>query len=510
MIAQRAQTLMLVGTCSNAGKSVLAAAFCRIFARDGLRVTPFKSQNMSNNAFIAPDGREMGRAQAMQAECAGVVPDARMNPILLKPAGNGSSQLVFNGRAGEMYDVRQYHQMRNRLAAEVAVIFEELAAGCDLVVLEGAGSPAEINIKKRDIANMGMAKIANAPTILVGDIDKGGVFASLYGTVMLLDPDERAMIKGFIINKFRGDPTLLTPGLEQLEAMTGIPVLGVIPYFHLTLDDEDSAGGTPVFSGHDAAGLDANQRSALAIDVAVIHIPHVSNATDLNALALEPGVSVRFVEPGAPLGKPDLIVVPNSQNPIAAAQVMRDAGCLDAIRVAADGGAYVVGICGGYQVLGTRIDGPQRHGTERKSCEGIGLLNVATICAEQVTAVAVNGVESAFSTAIQGHVIQSFEQTRQPSTTPFLNSAVPGDAVVDGTVSHDGHIIGSCCYGLFDNGAFTRALVNAIRRDRGRPPYDGPLIDYAAFKESQYDALADIVAQNVDLEAVRNIIARGV
>ncbi len=498
--------LMLVGTGSTVGKSVLCAAFCRIFAQEGWSVTPFKSQNMSNNSYITADGREMGRAQVMQAECAGKAPDARMNPILLKPASDRRSQLVFNGKVRDTLDAREFYAMKDELRGDLLAIFDELAANCDLMVLEGAGSPAEINLKENDLVNMGMAKMAQAPTLLVGDIDKGGVFASLYGTVMLLDPDERALIKGFLINKFRGDPALLEDGLRQIEELTGIPVLGVIPYFDLTLDDEDSADALPRFRGL-SDGIDAGALRAMNLDVAFLQIPYLSNFTDVNALALEPGVTVRFVEPGEALGQPDLIVIPGSKSTIHAAQTLKDKGCFEQIRAAHAAGSHVFGICGGYQILGTRIEDPLHSESERDGCDGIGLLDVETIFSGDKTTTLSAGTESRFATTVKGYEIHMGEQRLAPGTKPFLTH---DDGSTDGAISADGRVIGTYYHGIFDNGAFTRALVNAIRAETGRPVCDAPLVDYAAFKQSQYDKLADHVRQHVDMDAIRHIIEAGV
>ena len=325
-----ANAIMIQGTASNAGKSLLAAGLCRIFAQDGYKVAPFKSQNMALNSAITPDGFEMGRAQVMQAEAAGVEPSVRMNPILLKPSSDTGSQLIVNGEVRGQYRAAEYFKMKKSLVPEILRAYESLAAENDVIVIEGAGSPAEINLKSDDIVNMGMARMAGAPVLLAGDIDRGGVFAQLYGTVALLEPDEQAMVKGLIINKFRGDKTILDPGVEMIEKLCKIPVVGVVPYMDVDIEDEDSLSSRLSSTGRNNTlkqEKESSEKHVEAwIDIAAIRFPRLSNFTDLNVFDPIPGVSVRYVSRLSELGRPDLIVLPGTKNTIEDLLWMRQNG----------------------------------------------------------------------------------------------------------------------------------------------------------------------------------------
>ena len=344
-----AKNIMIQGTMSNAGKSILCAGLCRIFRQDGYRVAPFKSQNMALNSFITAAGGEMGRAQVVQAEAAGIAPDVRMNPILLKPTTDVGSQVIVNGVVqGNMHAMEYYRRKREYIPA-VMEAYNSLAAENDIIVIEGAGSPAEINLKQEDIVNMGLAKLVDAPVLLVGDIDRGGVFAQLYGTVALLEPDERARIRGTIVNKFRGDKKILEPGLKTLEELCGVPVAGVVPYVHLDIDDEDSL----------STRFDRGSERR-AIDIAVVRLPRISNFTDVSPFERYENVSVRYIERAAELGAPDMIVLPGTKSTIADLKWLRESGLEAAILKAADGGTLVFGICGGYQMLGRSVSDPEQ------------------------------------------------------------------------------------------------------------------------------------------------------
>ena len=343
-----AKAIMIQGTTSNAGKSFLAAALCRIFAQDGYRVAPFKSQNMALNSYITDEGLEMGRAQVMQAEAAGVKPSVRMNPILLKPTGDTGSQVIVNGEVRGNMTARDYFAMKRSLIPDILAAYRSLAAEYDILVIEGAGSPAEINLKKDDIVNMGMAALADCPVLLCGDIDRGGVFASLYGTVALLEPEEQARIQGLVINKFRGDKAILDPGLTMLEELTGKKVVGVVPYLPLDLDDEDSL--TDRFQRPAQRGL---------VDIAVIRLPRISNFTDFNPLACLEQVSLRYVDCVASLGQPHVIILPGTKNTMEDLKWLRESGLEAAICRHASRGGAVMGICGGYQMLGSRLSDPE-------------------------------------------------------------------------------------------------------------------------------------------------------
>ena len=345
-----ARCIMVQGTMSSAGKSLLAAGLCRIFKQDGLRCAPFKSQNMALNSFITKDGLEMGRAQVMQAQAAGVEPDVRMNPILLKPTGDTGSQVIVNGEVLGQMSAADYFRMKKALIPHILKAYDELAAQYDVIVLEGAGSPAEINLKADDIVNMGLAKLVNAPVLLAGDIDRGGVFAQLYGTVALLEPEERARVRGLILNKFRGDVEILRPGLAQLEALTGVPVTGVVPWMELDVDDEDSLAPR---LGRTAAPA--------AVDVAVIRLPHISNFTDFSPLEQQPGLGVRYVAHPRTLGEPDLVILPGTKNTLGDLAWLRQCGMEAALLKLAGRGTPILGVCGRGQLPGAGA-AAHRHG----------------------------------------------------------------------------------------------------------------------------------------------------
>ena len=374
-----AKAIMIQGTMSNAGKSLLAAGLCRIFQQDGYRVAPFKSQNMALNSYITEEGLEMGRAQVMQAECCKIPPSVKMNPILLKPTNDVGSQVIVNGEVLGTMSARDYFSYKKQLIPEIMKAYDALAAENDIIVIEGAGSPAEINLKQDDIVNMGMAKLAKAPVLLVGDIDRGGVFAQLIGTVMLLEEDEKEMVKGLIINKFRGDKTILDPGIEMLEERAGIPVVGVAPYMRLQVEDEDSL--TERFSKDQEIGL---------IDLAVIRLPRISNFTDFNPFEAIPGVTVRYVETVHELKHPDVIFLPGTKNTIEDLRWLRQSGLEAAILKHAAEGKVVFGICGGYQMLGERICDPS--GVESGGeIRGLGLLPMETVFEQEKTRTRISG-----------------------------------------------------------------------------------------------------------------------
>ena len=363
----RAKCIMVQGTMSGAGKSLLCAGLCRVFRQDGWRVAPFKSQNMALNSYVTRQGLEMGRAQVMQAEAAGIQPDVRMNPILIKPSSDTGSQVIVNGEIRGQMTAAEYFRYKKQLIPEVLAAYESLAAENDLIVIEGAGSPAEINLRADDIVNMGLAELVDAPVLLAGDIDRGGVFAQLYGTVALLQPEERARVKGLIINKFRGDPEILRPGLAQLEELTGIPVLGTVPYLHVDVDDEDSL-----------APCLEQRESHKPIDIAVVRLPRISNFTDFLPLECHPLLGVRYVSRADELGVPDMVILPGTKSTMADLLWMRENGLEAAVQKLASRGTPVLGVCGGYQMLGEEI--PDLHGAEGAltALRGMGLLPCKT------------------------------------------------------------------------------------------------------------------------------------
>ena len=479
---------MIQGTASNAGKSLLAAGLCRIFKQDGYRAAPFKSQNMALNSFITREGLEMGRAQVMQAEAAGIEPDVRMNPILLKPTGDMASQVIVNGEVRGNYAAKDYFRDKTALIPEVKKAYESLAAEYDIIVIEGAGSPAEINLKRDDIVNMGMAKLAKAPVLLVGDIDRGGVFASLAGTMLLLDPDEKALVKGTVINKFRGDLSILEPGLRTLEGLTGVPVLGVVPYLTLDVDDEDSL--TDRFS---------RKNEKAAVDIAVIRLPRISNFTDFNPLEYLDGVSLRYVGSVAELGEPDLIILPGTKNTMGDLRFLRESGLEAKILRHAAAGKPVIGICGGYQMLGETLSDPDcvEYGGEMA---GLGLLPVSTVFAGKKTRTRVNGTLPQLGGIFAGLSGQPYEGYE-------IHMGITG---ADGIVTGRGNVYGTYLHGFFDREEVTKAVAGALFRQKGLDPDAVRAFDIAAYKEEQYDKLAAAVRSALDMEAVYRIIDQGV
>ena len=486
-----AKSIMIQGTTSSAGKSFLTAALCRIFAQDGYRVAPFKSQNMALNSFITEEGLEMGRAQVMQAEAAGVKPSVRMNPILLKPTGDTGSQVIVNGEVRGNMTAREYFALKRSLFSDVMDAYHALAADYDILIIEGAGSPAEINLKQDDIVNMGMAARADAPVLLCGDIDRGGVFASLYGTVALLSPEERDRIRGLIINKFRGDQSILNPGLTELERLTGKPV---VPYLPLELDDEDSL--TERFQRPAHRGL---------LDVAVIRLPRISNFTDLNPLSCVEQVSLRYVHSAGELGEPHLIILPGTKNTMEDLRWLRQCGLEAAIcRHAARGGA-VMGICGGYQMLGRSLrdpDGVEAGGQMR----GMGLLDAETVFLAKKTRTQVRGkVRNAAGIFSPLNDVEftgyEIHMGRTTSSLPPFSGLSTGQA--DGLWS--GNVFGTYVHGIFEQGDFTRAFVNCMLRSMGLTEATGA-VDWAQYKQQQYDALAQGVRQALDMPYVYRLL----
>ncbi len=481
-----AKCIMVQGTMSGAGKSLLVTALCRIFLQDGWRVAPFKSQNMALNSYVTPDGLEMGRAQAAQAEAAGLTCDVRMNPILLKPSSDMGSQLIVNGEVRGHYEARDYFRMKRSLIPDILAAYHSLAAENDIIVIEGAGSPAEINLRADDIVNMGLAELVDAPVLLVGDIDRGGVFAQLYGTVALLQREERKRVIGTIINKFRGDVSLLEPGLQQLEDLTGVPVLGVVPYTNADIDDEDSL----------SPRLQQNA-AAKAIDIAVIRLPHISNFTDFSPLEEHPALGVRYVSDASQLGRPDLIILPGTKSTIPDLLWLRETRLADAIKACADV-TPILGVCGGYQMLGQTLRDPD--GTERKgSFEGLGLLPCETVFSTQKTRTRRRAtvVSEPFSgAAIEGYEIH-MGRTERSDAEPFCRFS---DGSADGAVR--GNVFGTYLHGLFDTGELTVKLASWLAARKGIDIPAAAPSDRAAYRQRQYDLLADAVRQSIDLNAI--------
>ena len=503
----KASAVMVLGTSSHVGKSLITAALCRIFAQEGYRVAPFKSQNMSLNSAVTPDGLEIGRAQALQAEAAGILPSVLMNPILLKPSGNMSSQVVVRGKIWGTLTASDYHLRRvKELLPVVRESYETLAAENDVIVLEGAGSPAEINLKENDIVNMRMAELADAACLLVGDIDRGGVFASLLGTVALLHPHEQDRIRGFLINKFRGDAQLLEPGMRMIEDRLGKPCLGVVPYLsRLKIDEEDSLGLPTHLSNHDASWSLSND-VARALRIAVIALPSFSNFTDFDALRAEPSVSLRFCHTAAQLAHADIVIVPGSKQTASDLEWMRVEGLAAALLAHARKG-IVAGICGGMQMLGHAILDPHRM-EHARATPGLGLLAIQTTMRLQKTTRLSSGYLAATMLfgkklpvlPVSGYEIHLGETTYLEGSAPFAQLApdLTSQRALDGCISEDGRIIGTYLHGVFDNDCFRHSFLACARAFY----HLAPAIEFERWKQKRkasLDRLADTVRASIDL-----------
>jgi adenosylcobyric acid synthase len=505
-----ARVLMVQGTASFVGKSLLVTALCRIFAQDGLRVAPFKAQNMSLNSYVTAEGHEIGRAQVVQAEAAGIAPHVDMNPVLLKPEGDGRSQVVLMGRPWQSLPAMSYHERKQVLWQKVTAALARLRACHDLVIIEGAGSPAEINLRQSDIVNMAVALHARAPVLLVGDIDRGGVFASLLGTLLLLAEKERQLVKGLVINKFRGDVRLFQSGLDMLEARAGVPVLGVVHYLpQLNIAAEDSV------ALEDAASPQPGL--ATSLDVAVIRLPRISNFDDYDALALEPGVRLRYVSAGQELGRPAAVILPGTKHTISDLDWLRSQGLDRRILDLARQGTAIVGICGGYQMLGRVITDPS--GVESPAgaeTPGLGLLPLATEFAgvkttHQAQAETLPGpgfLSSAAGLPVTGYEIHmghsrwvdGAENARDVTAARplFRLSHRQG---LDGAVDPGGRVWGTYLHGLFDNTNFRRAWLQSLGWS---PPHEE--VDLVAVRQAAYDRLAAAVRSSLDLKRLRRIV----
>ncbi len=491
-----AKVIMIQGTMSNAGKSLVAAGLCRIFTQDGYRAAPFKSQNMALNSFITEEGLEMGRAQVVQAEAAGIKPTVSMNPILLKPTNDTGSQVIVNGEILGNMDAREYFEYKTKLIPDIMSAFHSLEAQADIIVIEGAGSPAEINLKENDIVNMGMAEMVDAPVLLVGDIDRGGVFAQLLGTVMLLEEAEKNRIKGLVINKFRGDKTILDPGIAMLEKEGGIPVTGVIPYLNLAIEDEDSL--TERFGA----------RTVGEIDLAVIRTPRISNFTDFLVFEQMEGVSVRYVNRPEELKNPDAIFLPGSKNTMGDLKWLRQSGMEAAIKQRADR-AVIFGICGGYQMLGEEVSDPE-GAEEGGSIRGMELLPVKTVLKAEKTRTQTGGVINRTAgplSSLTGMHCTGYEIHMGDTVGSFEGAQIPlvqKEEGPDGATS--GNVYGTYLHGFFDEGELAEAFVRTLADQKGVTLHVESAMDFKQFKETQYDLLADTVRAHMDMEAVYGML----
>jgi adenosylcobyric acid synthase len=495
--------LLVAGTTSDAGKSALVAGICRWLARQGVSVAPFKAQNMSNNSVVTADGGEIGRAQAMQAHACGLEPSVAFNPVLLKPGSDRSSQVVVLGRAQGTVTAMSYRERKAALLEVVTATLADLRSRYDVVVCEGAGSPAEINLRATDIANMGLAQAADLPVVVVGDIDRGGVLAHLFGTVAVLSPADQARIAGFVVNKFRGDPALLAPGLDQLRALTGRPTLGVVPWADgLWLDAEDSLAA--VTDG--VLGRPAPAHGTQWLRVAVVRFPRISNATDAEALACESGVAVRYVTEPSRIEDADLVVLPGSKATVADLAWLRRTGLADAVVAHAKAGRPVLGICGGYQMLGRVIADP--HGVEGGSADGLGLLDLdVEFAADKALA---NPTGTAWGHEVRGYEIHHGRVVRSGDPL-LLDSVNAGSAEAPpGEGSDTGVVLGTHWHGLLENDGFRRALLVRVAEQAGRTGFRvAPDTSFAAERAAQLDLLGDLVADHLDTAALRHVIGHG-
>lgn len=483
---------MVLGTHSNAGKSLFVTALCRILARRGVRVAPFKAQNMSNNAGVTPAGGEMGRAQIVQAEAAGIAPHTDMNPVLLKPEANRRSQIILHGKVHGYIEAANWFEIKRMLWSEVQQAYDRLSARYDVILLEGAGSPAELNLKRGDIVNLAMARHAHAPCLLVGDIDRGGVFAALAGTLYLMEPEERALIRGLVINKFRGDPALLGNVNDYFQARAfGVPTLGVIPHIpDLQIADEDAVTlEQPAETGQGE------------IDIAVIQLPHIANFDEFDALKQEPGVRLRFVQRKGDLGAPNAVILPGTKTTLADLAWLRARGLDCAIRQLAAHSTAVVGICGGYQMLGARLADPLGiEGAPGDEAAGVGLLSVHTdFLAEKQTHQAV--MELASGETVRGYEIHAGTTTRDEGVAAFgriVDRSGQEADLPDGAQTADGRIWGCYLHGIFANEGFRHRWLRSLGW-RENPANHSTQAD-------AFNRLADIVEAHLDMHAIDRLL----
>ena len=505
-----AKKVMFQGTSSHVGKSILTTAFCRILTQDGYNTAPFKAQNMALNSYVTRSGGEMGRSTVAQAEAAGVEPIVQMNPVLLKPTGNSCSQVILLGKSVGNYSASDYQNKYSQQAWDsVKKSLDYMETHYDILVIEGAGSPAEVNLKKNDIVNMRIAKECQSPVFLIADIDRGGALASIVGTLELLDEEERKLVKGLVINKFRGDITLLEPALTFLEERTGIPVLGVIPYLdQLGIDDEDSVSLQDM-------PKDSVMRD---IHIAVIQTPKISNFTDFDAFTHEPDVNVRFVQQGDLIGNPDVIILPGSKNTTEDLLYLKHHGYADEIKELADRGTPVIGICGGYQMLGEKVCDPLHVESDKDEVTGLGLLPYITTMQGEKNTYQVEFncknlpfLDMNFSAEnLKGYEIHMGETVLTGSAQSLFNIVRRSNAPVDlqdGFINDKHHVFGTYCHGVFDNDYLRRAVINALRKRKGLHPLDVKF-KYREYKEAEFDRLAAIVRKHFDMKKFYEILGQ--
>ena len=499
--------IMLQGTASNVGKSIITTGLCRIFKQDGYNVIPFKSQNMALNSFITKEGLEMGRAQVSQAEACGIDPIADMNPILLKPNGNNKSQVIVRGKVVGDMSSKEYHEYKLQLTEVLGDIFEEFEEKYDVVVMEGAGSCAEINLMERDISNMGMAEIANAPVIIIGDIDRGGVFASLAGTMLLLPDEYKKRVKGVIINKFRGRKELLDSGIKMLEDIIKVPVLGVLPYTDIKIEEEDSV--TTRFKQKINKGN---------IHIEVVRTPHMSNFTDFNIFETQEDVSLRYVDFGESFGDPDIVIIPGTKSTIDDLMFLRKNGLENQIKELHRRGKLIIGICGGYQMLGKVLKDPYHVENDLEEVEGIGLLDVETTFEMEKTTTQVKAIldenfhgylENLSGKEVSGYEIHMGITKRNENSNNFVTVKQKLEQKVNyqvGSVNKECNVFGTYLHGIFDDIDFTRTILNNIRKMKNLEPIESNVKSFKEFKNQQYDKLADYLREHLDIEKIYEIM----
>jgi adenosylcobyric acid synthase len=507
-----AKTIMIQGTASHVGKSILVAALCRIFYRDGYRVAPFKSQNMALNSFVTRDGGEMGRAQVVQAEAAGQLPEVDMNPVLLKPTGNASSQIILLGKPLGNYSAWDYHSnYAGSLWGDVCQALNRLKVKNDLIVIEGAGSPAEVNLQETEIVNMKVAREAGAPVLLVCDIDKGGALAAIVGTLELLRYEDRKLVAGIIINKFRGDLSLFQPAVDFIQGKTGIPVLGVVPYFQgFRIQEEDTVSEETV--------KNSRENSARDIEIAIIHLPHISNFTDFDPLEAEPDINIRYVGKGTKLGNPDVVIVPGSKNTIEDLAYLKRSGIADEIKELSKTGTMIIGICGGFQILGKELHDPKGSESKIPFIVGLELLDVITVFAEnkvttQVRATSCGNqklLEDTKGSEVEGYEIHMGITRLGAGVSPVFEITHRfglDSCTFDGAANNDASVWGTYIHGVFDCPDFRRAIINSIRVRKGLSPLEG-VVSISAWDQRQrdYDRLAEVVRSSLDMDKLYKII----
>lgn len=493
---------MLQGTGSSVGKSRLAAGLCRVFAQDGFKVAPFKSQNMALNTYITSDSLEMGRAQAVQAEACGIKPSVMMNPVLLKPSTDKSSTVIVMGKVYKKLSAMDYHEEKPKLLTLIKDAYNKLAKGNDIIVIEGAGSPAEINLRDRDIVNMGMAELVDAPVILVGDIDKGGVFASIAGTMLLLTESERKRVKGTIINKFRGDIKLLEPGLLMLEDIISRPVLGVVPYtMDIYIDEEDSLTS-------EVTRLNARSSKDNPLDIKILSLPHITNFTDFAPLSSWPGVDLSYVELGKAIGNPDVLIIPGSENPILDLEIIKSYGWDKEICSLSKKDTIIVGISSGYHILADKIK--VTIAGDKRTIKGLGLLDIDISLRLRKGATVVKGRIGSRHDAIYKVPISGFITYDADIISKGNNEAliyIENLNQYDGAISKDGKVIGTSVYGIFEDENFTHSFLKHIESliFGGSKSFIRDF-DYQNFRENQFDKWAQIVRENIDISKLYEIM----